>query len=135
MHMRAYLCVHSFYFLSVSHAHTSWITLDPTSVTRKKIIYISESALSYKKNSQALFTWGQDGLQNHADDDTMKNINYHKNISPPCSCPWRCMREPDSERRKERRRKGRAKKVERDRKEEKEKEMEKKKLPVRLWKQ
>lgn len=36
------------------------------------------------------------------------------------------MREPDSERRKERRRKGRAKKVERDRKEEKEKEMEKK---------
>lgn len=53
--------------------------------------------MSWGKNPQALFTWGQDGLQNHTEDDTMKNINYHK-TSPLYSCPWRCKSEPSRER-------------------------------------
>lgn len=80
--------------------HTSWITLDPPASPREKIIYISESALSCrKKNPQALFTWGEDELQKHTEDNGMKNINHHKNISP-YSCPRRCEREPDRERTK-----------------------------------
>lgn len=69
----------------------------------------------------------------------MKNINYHKNISSPYSCPRRCKREPDRERTKVRgekkeKHKVEKKKVERERKERKkqqtgkEKEMEKSSL-------
>lgn len=95
MHMQTYICLS----LCLSCMCTHIQNIDPPPSQEIKIIYISESALSYKINPQALFTWGQDGLQHHAEDDTMKNINYHKNISPS-SCPWRCMRKPDKERRK-----------------------------------
>lgn len=35
---------------------------------------VGKKNLKKKKTSQVVFTWGQDGLQNHTEGDTMKNI-------------------------------------------------------------
>lgn len=67
------------------HPHTLNNT-KPTYTTKKS------PPLSYTRKKY-------DQVANHAEDDTMKNINYYKNISPRSS-PWRCKNEPDRQRRR-----------------------------------